>query len=133
MDKKKPMSKPWENNEPFIKFVKEYETQMFLHHKFYSITQDRHICWYIEEFVDDRRYINVLMPYLRAMFEKAKLHSNYEKRREGIWEVWYFMQEIAPFVDNNFPEEGKNLLKSPTCGWNTETANVKLQSISLWL
>ena len=24
MDKKKPMSKPWENNEPFIKFVKEY-------------------------------------------------------------------------------------------------------------
>ena len=52
MDKKKPMSKPWENNEPFIKFVKEYETQMFLHHKFYSITQDRHICWYIEEFVD---------------------------------------------------------------------------------
>ena len=32
MDKKKPMSKPWENNEPFIKFVKEYEAQMFLYH-----------------------------------------------------------------------------------------------------
>lgn len=112
IDKKKPMSKPWENNEPFIKFVKGYEAQKYLHHKFNSSTQDRHICWYIEEFVDDRRYINVLMPYLRAMFEKAKLHSNYEKRREGIWEVWYFMQEIAPFVDNNFPEEGKNLLKA---------------------
>ena len=78
IDKKKPMSKPWENN----------------------------------EFVDDRRYINVLMPYLRAMFEKAKLHVNFDKRREGIWEVWYFMQQIAPFVDNNFPEEGKNLLKA---------------------
>ena len=112
MDKKKPMPKPWENNEPFIKFVKAYETQKFRHHKFNCITQDRYICWYIEKFVDDRRYINVLMPYLRAMFEKAKLHSNYEKRREGIWEVWYFMQEIAPFVDNNFPEEGKNLLKA---------------------
>ena len=112
MDKKKPMSKPWENNEPFIKFVKAYETQKFRHHKFNCITQDRYICWYIEKFVDDRRYINVLMPYLRAMFERAKLNVNYEKRREGIWEVWYFMQQIAPFVDNNFPEEGKNLLKA---------------------
>ena len=112
IDKRKPMSKPWENNEPFIKFVKEYETKMFLQHMFNRITQDRNICWYIEEFVDDRRYINVLMPYLRAMFEKAKLHVNFDKRREGIWEVWYFMQQIAPFVDNNFPEEGKNLLKA---------------------
>ena len=110
IDKRKPMSKPWENNEPFIKFVKEYETRMFLQHMFNRITQDRHICWYFEEFVDDRRYINVLMPYLRAMFEKAKLHVNFDKRREGIWEVWYFMQQIAPLVDNNFPDEGKNLL-----------------------
>ena len=110
IDKRKPMSKPWENNEPFIKFVKEYETKMFLQHMFNRITQDRRICWCIEEFVDDRRYINVLMPYLRAMFEKAKLHVNFDKRREGIWEVWYFMQQIAPLVDNNFPDEGKNLL-----------------------
>lgn len=112
MDKKKPMSKPWENNEPFIKFVKEYEAQMFLYYKLNRITHARLLNWYIEEFIDDRRYINVLMPYLRAMFEHAKLSANYDKRREGIWEVWYFMQEIAPFVDNNFPEEGKNLLKA---------------------
>ena len=110
MDKKKPMSKPWENNEPFIKFVKEYETKMFQHHLFNRTTKESHIYWHIEKFVDDRRYINVLMPYLRAMFEKAKLHENFDKRREGIWEVWYFMQQIAPLVDNNFPDEGKNLL-----------------------
>ena len=77
---------------------------------FNSVTKDRQICWLIEMFVNDRRYLKVLMPYLTAMFEKAKLQENFKERREDIWEVWFFMQEIAPFINNEFPEDGQKLL-----------------------
>lgn len=108
--RKNPRVKPWENNEPFIEFVKLYQKQKFLQMMFNSVTKDRQICWLIEMFVNDRRYLKVLMPYLTAMFEKAKLQENFKERREDIWEVWFFMQEIAPFINNVFPEEGQKLL-----------------------
>ena len=102
---------PWEDNEPFIQFVKAFQEKQFTYMFFHSLSRDEFLLSLKEKYVDDRRHLQALILCLKSRLLEAKLRTLYEDKQKAIWEVWFHIQDIARLEGKCLHEEFMPLLK----------------------
>lgn len=112
MKNRKIKNKPWIDNEPFILFMKHYQQEMYLFFCWKLSCKDKFLWMLIDRYLKNRRYKEVLILGLQTHLSEAKLRECYEDRLNGIWEVWFYIQNIARMKGGKLPEEFNSILKA---------------------
>lgn len=96
---------PWQDDVIFDAYFNVYKQGKFNEFRWERVSNDNFLISLKEKYVDDARYLESLVLCLKSRVLEAKLRTTLEQQLDGLWNIWYDIEDIGTMHRNDMAPE----------------------------